>query len=93
MALGKLVVRPWFTRTWVIQELTLASESVVLCGTKEAPWELLCGVVGVMIRLQIEGLGDIGDEERKTSMEEALADLITSFNMIERLGRYKGKIL
>ena len=81
-ALGKLVVRPWFTRTWVIQELTLVQEPIVLCRAQKVSWNLLSGVVGVIIRLQIEGLGEINGQERKSAIEAALADLVTCFNMI-----------
>ncbi|KIL95627.1 hypothetical protein FAVG1_00364 [Fusarium avenaceum] len=33
-----LVKRPWFFRTWVIQEIALARRAVVMCGDNSTPW-------------------------------------------------------
>lgn len=34
--------RPWFRRTWILQELAMAKDDpLVLCGDKSAPWMLL----------------------------------------------------
>ena len=33
-----LLTRPWFTRTWVIQELALAKDAMILCGEQEIDW-------------------------------------------------------
>lgn len=33
-----LITRPWFFRTWVIQEVALSRETTVMCGTDSAPW-------------------------------------------------------
>jgi len=57
-------------------------EPIVLCRAQKVSWNLLSGVVGVIIRLQIEGLGEINGQERKSAIEAALADLVTCFNMI-----------
>jgi hypothetical protein len=46
-----------------------------------------------MIRLQIEGLGEMGIPEKKRSIEAALADLAKCFNMIERLADIKERYL
>lgn len=37
-AFAELLQRPWFTRTWIVQEAALASHALVLCGTKSVPW-------------------------------------------------------
>ncbi|XXG95638.1 hypothetical protein Hte_001906 [Hypoxylon texense] len=39
-ALGQLFKRPWWTRVWVVQELTLANQqaAIVRCGEVAAPW-------------------------------------------------------
>jgi len=34
-----LLRRPWFSRVWVLQEVALANEAVVCCGSKEISWE------------------------------------------------------
>ncbi|EQB51095.1 hypothetical protein CGLO_09402 [Colletotrichum gloeosporioides Cg-14] len=33
-----LITRPWFFRTWVIQEVALSRKAVVMCGEDAAPW-------------------------------------------------------
>jgi hypothetical protein len=40
-ATGRLLHRPWFERTWVIQEVAMAKSAKVICGTKSAPWSSL----------------------------------------------------
>ena len=32
VALAHLLERPWFTRTWVIQEVALATRAEIVCG-------------------------------------------------------------
>ncbi|RSL49822.1 hypothetical protein CEP54_012247 [Fusarium duplospermum] len=34
-----LVRRPWFFRTWVIQEVALSRKAVIMCGEDSAPWK------------------------------------------------------
>lgn len=38
-AFAKLMKRAWWSRVWIIQELSLSSEAVVCCGESSAPWE------------------------------------------------------
>ncbi|KAG5767928.1 hypothetical protein H9Q72_004355 [Fusarium xylarioides] len=38
LAWNALVKRPWFFRTWVIQEIALAKRAVMMCGEEETPW-------------------------------------------------------
>ncbi|KAL0259758.1 hypothetical protein SLS55_005498 [Diplodia seriata] len=37
----ELFTRPWFFRTWVIQEAALAKQAVVICGNDFVPWNSL----------------------------------------------------
>lgn len=37
-AFFELLERPWFTRTWIVQEAAMASNALLLCGTKSVPW-------------------------------------------------------
>ncbi|KAI1422520.1 heterokaryon incompatibility protein-domain-containing protein [Xylaria sp. FL1777] len=34
----KLLQRPWFERTWIIQEAILARRGLVICGDQSVPW-------------------------------------------------------
>lgn len=38
LALSALVNRPWFDRTWIIQEVAKSSVAVVYCGDWTVPW-------------------------------------------------------
>lgn len=35
----ELLDRPWWKRTWVVQEVVLADKIVIMCGSETAPWE------------------------------------------------------
>ncbi|OMP85776.1 hypothetical protein BK809_0001987 [Diplodia seriata] len=39
--IDELFTRPWFFRTWVIQEAALAKQAVVICGNDFVPWNSL----------------------------------------------------
>ncbi|RSL71752.1 hypothetical protein CEP53_001376 [Fusarium sp. AF-6] len=43
-----LLRRPWFQRTWVIQEAILAKRAHVICGKQSIPWAMLERVVIAM---------------------------------------------
>lgn len=40
-AISELLERPWFTRSWIRQELTVAKDVVVLCGQQSVSWYVL----------------------------------------------------
>lgn len=41
--------RPWFTRTWILQELAMAKKDpLVVCGGKSAPWSMLMDAWGAI---------------------------------------------
>ncbi|KAJ4325090.1 hypothetical protein N0V84_003633 [Fusarium piperis] len=40
--------RPWFQRTWIIQEAILAKRAQVICGDQSIPWAMLERVVMAM---------------------------------------------
>lgn len=40
-AIQAVLMRPWWTRVWIIQEITLARELVVLCGDESISWRML----------------------------------------------------
>lgn len=39
-AVARLVERPWFERLWVLQEIYLAQEVLICCGSETMSWEL-----------------------------------------------------
>ena len=44
-----LCTRDWFTRLWIIQEVALAKEPIVYCGSHELPWSTLEQAVRIVI--------------------------------------------
>lgn len=50
-AIGDSFGHRWFTRLWVIQEVVLASNVVVVCGTKRVAWSLLKKLAGEIVRV------------------------------------------
>jgi hypothetical protein len=40
-SLISLFFRPWWQRTWVIQEVALAKAVLVLCGPRQSPWSII----------------------------------------------------
>ena len=44
-ALYNLFERPWFRRLWVIQEVVLAREVIILCGDLVLPWSIVVNFV------------------------------------------------
>ncbi|RDL40524.1 uncharacterized protein BP5553_00503 [Venustampulla echinocandica] len=51
-ALAKLLSRPWFTRTWVVQEVALSTNADIVCGDDTLSWNSLARA--------ITGLGALG---------------------------------
>ncbi|KAK7430450.1 hypothetical protein QQZ08_002969 [Neonectria magnoliae] len=45
VALAQLTDRPYFTRVWVKQEMTLADNAVILCGTRSTAVEYLHAII------------------------------------------------
>jgi len=39
LALGELLEREWWKRAWIIQEITLASQALLVCGPYATDWE------------------------------------------------------
>ena len=48
--LGGIVHRPWSRRLWVLQEIVLAEDVIVLCGSTEVSWDYLVRFVRAMMR-------------------------------------------
>lgn len=42
LELGKLMSRPWFQRTWIIQEAVLSHQIIIMCGARYISWTDLC---------------------------------------------------
>ena len=47
-ALQRLLIRPWFQRMWVVQEVILASIVRLHCGAKSISWESIANLMAMM---------------------------------------------
>ncbi|KAF3033146.1 hypothetical protein E8E12_002975 [Didymella heteroderae] len=47
-----LVKRPWFSRSWIRQEIAAAPKVTVRCGSKEVPWNAMKRSVNCLVRLR-----------------------------------------
>jgi hypothetical protein len=59
--------RPWFTRTWIMQEAVLARRATVHCGHASVPWEALSDVAWGMYT--VGGVGHLGGRELGHTIE------------------------
>ncbi|KAI0142732.1 heterokaryon incompatibility protein-domain-containing protein [Xylariaceae sp. FL1272] len=46
--IGSVLTRRYFTRLWTIQEVTLATTAVLVCGRKRLPWTKFTAVVDLL---------------------------------------------
>lgn len=56
MSLWNFLAKSWFTRVWVIQEVAVAKDAVVQCGTAEIGWSELADGVALYSRMTKPGL-------------------------------------
>lgn len=61
-AFMRLITRPWFTRCWVLQEVCLAKEAILLCGTQAIDWDVF--YIGFAITIFLSGKGLRGRPEQ-----------------------------
>ncbi|KAH8886015.1 hypothetical protein GQ53DRAFT_876326 [Thozetella sp. PMI_491] len=48
-----LIRRPWFSRRWIVQELTRAKKATIYCGTRRVRWEQFADVISVFKQYQL----------------------------------------
>lgn len=58
----RLIARPWFTRCWVLQEVCLAKDAILVCGTQSIDWDLF--YIGFTITIFMSGKGLRGRPEQ-----------------------------
>ena len=71
-ALAALLDRAWFSRVWIIQELAVSRDAVVLCGTWECSWNDFVEAVGYAVTLLMPASWDNTTQfERVVQIEAA----------------------
>ena len=58
-ALKRLLLRPWFQRSWCVQEVVVAQKVILKCGTKIAKWKKLAYAVSVLLPSGLSYLSSI----------------------------------
>ncbi|MCJ1323969.1 hypothetical protein MMC10_000631 [Thelotrema lepadinum] len=58
-ALDLIYWQPWFSRTWIIQEIALAKKAQVQCGSHEIPWDNLAAAGRVLVNHHLTSALDI----------------------------------
>jgi hypothetical protein len=51
-ALMMLMQRDWFSRRWIVQEITLASKARIYCGPDSLPWKKFAGAVELFAEVE-----------------------------------------
>ena len=51
-ALFSLIMRPWFSRRWIVQEIALAREGLIYCGFKEISWRDFSDAVSLFVEVE-----------------------------------------
>lgn len=69
-AIQELLTRPWFTRIWILQEVQLAREAVVYCGSAQISWKSMKDAIHAVYRnshVPIAGFRQAIDEADNTA--------------------------
>lgn len=51
-ALLKLMKRPWFSRRWVVQEIVMARDAMIYCGSDSLPWTKFAETVQLFLEIE-----------------------------------------
>jgi Heterokaryon incompatibility protein (HET) len=45
---------PWWKRVWIVQEIILAQDAILVCGSKEIDWKVFCRAINRLISAKLE---------------------------------------
>ena len=51
-ALLTLIMRPWFSRRWIVQEIALAEDGIIYCGRKTISWRKFSDAVSLFVEVE-----------------------------------------
>lgn len=58
VALGHFFARPWWTRMWIVQEIVLAKDAILVCGRWCVSWVRLCKATPVLMDSSTDELSE-----------------------------------
>ncbi|KAK0668933.1 heterokaryon incompatibility protein-domain-containing protein [Cercophora samala] len=91
-ALAELISgRPWWHRVWVIQEVVLAREVLVLCGEEMLPWRDLKDTMAVLI--EMGALQELQADEYADLSRAVTSILLTSSHLRAATADYEASLL
>ena len=44
-----VVARAWFTRLWIVQEIVMSDDPLVVCGTRDIPWTVIARMLRIVV--------------------------------------------
>ena len=68
-SLEALLWRPWFTRIWIIQELAVSKEAIVMCADKSFPWADVAHAARFILEHSLTAITQV-DPRRPTKSEK-----------------------
>ncbi len=48
----KLIMRPWFSRRWIVQEIALAKDGLIYCGRRTISWRTFSDAVSLFVEVE-----------------------------------------
>ena len=54
--LSRVLIRPWWQRAWIVQELASAARAVFHCGTRSVEWHQLELIIWIFVAMRILSL-------------------------------------
>ena len=48
----KLIMRPWFSRRWIVQEIALAEKGLIYCGRRTISWRTFSDAVSLFVEVE-----------------------------------------
>lgn len=75
-ALNAIFWRPWFTRIWIIQELAVSKDPIVVCGDSFFPWTEMAYAAQFALEHSLTAITSI-DPRRPISLENFRQDYLT----------------
>lgn len=68
-SLDAIFWRPWFTRVWIIQELTVSKDALVICGDRSIPWADLAHAARFILQHSLTAITQV-DPRPATKLEK-----------------------
>jgi len=86
-AVGRFLLRPWFQRRWILQEVALGHDVVIRCGSYKCTWTWIVGGINAIATNSFYGL--VPKSQHKIALKQVLGlregkgrilDLLWSFD-------------